>query len=247
MPRQRDPRRDEAFEIWKQHKGEITNRAIADQLDVDEKKVAVWKQRDKWNVVQQINESCTKKRKTGKSADKKEKRSGNPNPKQQFTERNSAATKHGLFSKYLHREQIEIMDMLRDLDISNQIWLHIEIKSSAIIRMQKIMWVEDANDHLKEESGNSWGEGGGGESFKVAFAYERYESYIKAQSRAMAEYRNLVKQFLELAHFDDERRLKLEQIDVNIQKAKAELNKVKDTAEDKPFEIIIKRKEMHLN
>lgn len=55
MPRQRDPRRDKAFEIWKQHNGDITNREIAKMLDVDEKVVAVWKQRDKWNVVQQTN------------------------------------------------------------------------------------------------------------------------------------------------------------------------------------------------
>ena len=55
MPRQRDPRRDTAFEIWKKHNGNITNREIAKMLDVDEKVVAVWKQRDKWNVVQQTN------------------------------------------------------------------------------------------------------------------------------------------------------------------------------------------------
>lgn len=57
MPRKRDPKRDKAYEIWKQHNGDITNRSIAEQLEVDEKKVAVWKQRDKWNsnVVQQTN------------------------------------------------------------------------------------------------------------------------------------------------------------------------------------------------
>lgn len=61
MPRQRDPRRDEAFEIWKQHNGDITNREIAKMLDVDEKVVAVWKQRDKWNVVQQTNTNVVQK------------------------------------------------------------------------------------------------------------------------------------------------------------------------------------------
>lgn len=57
MSRQRDPNRDKAYNLWKEHKGEITNREIANQLDIDEKKVAVWKSRDKWddksNVVQQ--------------------------------------------------------------------------------------------------------------------------------------------------------------------------------------------------
>lgn len=69
MARTRDPNRDKALEIWKQHKGEITNRAIAEQLDIDEKKVAVWKQRDKWNVVQQTNTNVVQQKK--KAAKKK--------------------------------------------------------------------------------------------------------------------------------------------------------------------------------
>jgi len=57
MARARDPNRDRALEIWREHGGNITNRQIAEQLGVDEKKVAVWKQRDKWNVVQQSVDS----------------------------------------------------------------------------------------------------------------------------------------------------------------------------------------------
>lgn len=59
MPRHRNPNRAKAFEIYKEHGGIITNREIAKLLGEDEKVVAVWKSRDKWNVVQQSNESCT--------------------------------------------------------------------------------------------------------------------------------------------------------------------------------------------
>jgi phage terminase small subunit len=59
MARKRDPRRNEAFEIWKQHNGEITNRAIAEQLDIPEKTISAWKSRDKWNVVLQKDECST--------------------------------------------------------------------------------------------------------------------------------------------------------------------------------------------
>ncbi|MER2057172.1 MAG: terminase small subunit [Niallia sp.] len=62
MARERDPNRDKAYQLWKKHNGEITNREIANKLDIDEKKVAVWKSRDKWdnattgdNVVQRNN------------------------------------------------------------------------------------------------------------------------------------------------------------------------------------------------
>lgn len=53
----RDPNRDKAGEIWREHGGKITNRRIAELLGIDEKKVAVWKQRDGWSVVQQQSES----------------------------------------------------------------------------------------------------------------------------------------------------------------------------------------------
>ncbi|MES1049337.1 hypothetical protein FOA24_07730 [Bacillus thuringiensis] len=67
MARARNPNRDKAYQIWLKHQGNVTNRKIAEILDEDEKVVAVWKQRDKWNVVQQSDESCTtlKKNKGG--------------------------------------------------------------------------------------------------------------------------------------------------------------------------------------
>lgn len=51
MARERSPERDKAKQMWLESSGNISNRQIAEQLGIDEKKVAVWKQRDKWNVV----------------------------------------------------------------------------------------------------------------------------------------------------------------------------------------------------
>lgn len=79
MARIRDPNRDKAHEIYKQHKGDITNRAIADELGIDEKKVAVWKQRDKWNVVQQTDNS--KKSVVQQKAKEKKQQSARATPK----------------------------------------------------------------------------------------------------------------------------------------------------------------------
>lgn len=72
LPRARSPNRDKAYDIFKEHNGDITNRAIAEILNEDEKKIAVWKSRDKWtNVVQQKNKSCTTKKKTTKGSPEK--------------------------------------------------------------------------------------------------------------------------------------------------------------------------------
>lgn len=67
MAKARNPNQDKAFEIYKEHNGNITNRAIAELLGEDEKVIAVWKSRNKWNVVQQSNQCCTTKKKGGKN------------------------------------------------------------------------------------------------------------------------------------------------------------------------------------
>lgn len=58
MARARDPARDKAFEIYKEHQGNISNRKIAEMLDVLEKTISAWKSRDKW--LQKLNgEDCS--------------------------------------------------------------------------------------------------------------------------------------------------------------------------------------------
>ena len=86
MARARSPSRDKALEIYKQHNGNITNREIASMLNEDEKVIAVWKSRDKWNkFVQQSEQSCTtnkidakKTRKASKKANSRLKKESYP-------------------------------------------------------------------------------------------------------------------------------------------------------------------------
>ena len=170
-------------------------------------------------------------------------RSGNPNPPNQFTKRNRAAMIHGLRSKFFYDEQIEIMEALQEFDVVDQLWLQIEISFSAIVRAQKIMWVEDQFDHLKEVSSEMSGDSIDKTDYKVVYAHERFESYIKAQTRAFAEHRSLVKQFMDMTTEDDERRLKLEQMQLNIDKTKAEINEMNDVNKEDKVEIVIRRKE----
>ena len=59
MARQRDPRRDEAFKLFKKSNGTITNREISKKLSVPEKTISAWKSRDKWNEVLQKDECST--------------------------------------------------------------------------------------------------------------------------------------------------------------------------------------------
>ncbi|WP_371069130.1 phage terminase small subunit-related protein [Sediminibacillus sp. JSM 1682029] len=69
MARKRNPNRHKAFELFKEHGGNITNREIAKQLNVLEKTISAWKSRDKWNERTGVkNQSSTsKKRSTTKN------------------------------------------------------------------------------------------------------------------------------------------------------------------------------------
>ena len=48
MARQRDPRRDQAREIWLKSKGEKLLKDIADELGVSDSQIRKWKSQDKW-------------------------------------------------------------------------------------------------------------------------------------------------------------------------------------------------------
>ncbi|MGL5427759.1 MAG: terminase small subunit [Cetobacterium sp.] len=61
MAKVKDPNRELAFKLWRENKG-ITNREIAKTLEVDEKKIATWKVRDKWNEKLGISKASVKKK-----------------------------------------------------------------------------------------------------------------------------------------------------------------------------------------
>lgn len=65
LPKCRSKNRDKAFEIYKEHNGEITNRKIAELLGEKENTISNWKCRDKWNVVLQKNDCSTTKKRRG--------------------------------------------------------------------------------------------------------------------------------------------------------------------------------------
>ncbi|WP_342490132.1 phage terminase small subunit [Bacillus sp. FSL R5-0443] len=158
--------------------------------------------------------------------------------------RNQNAVTHGFFSKFLPKDTLSIMEEIQERSPVDMIWDQIQIQYAAIIRAQKIMFVSDKQEIIKElkkkksvlSETNEVEE----EEYEFQFSWDRHATFLNAQSRAMAELRNLIKQFDELAHSEDERRLKLEHMRLNINKKKLEIEEL--TEEDKPFEITIVNK-----
>ncbi|EID42869.1 phage terminase small subunit [Parageobacillus thermoglucosidasius] len=217
---------------------------IAEKYGVTINTVKSWKQRYGWSR----DGVHTKE----KSVHTKRKRGGQPGNKNAVGNEGGApkgnqnALKHGFFSKYIPQETLEIMGMLEEKSPADLIWDQIMIQYAAIIRAQQIMFVTDKDEiikELKKEKEFSTENGGGTETeWEFQFAWDRHATFLNAQSRAMSELRSLVKQFNELAHEDDERRLKLEQMRLGIEKTKAEVEKISSGSDDKPIEILIKRK-----
>lgn len=131
---------------------------------------------------------------------------------------NTNAVKHGLFSKYLPAETLEMVgniEMMSPLDI---LWENICLKYAAIIRSQKIMFVKDANDVTKRMTMD----GAEATSYQYTEAYEKQASFLIAQSRAMGTLMSLIKQYDELCRSElvtDEQRLRIEKLKMELAKA----------------------------
>lgn len=220
----------------------ISFKDLAEKYDVKDATIRSRKNREKWqrnNATQRAtkNKSVATEKKT-----KQRKRSGNPNPKNTFAERNSKALKHGLFSRYMPQETLDIMGMIAGSDPIDLLWMQIELQFAAIIRAQEIMFVNDRNDTVKVTTKERSDDFGSEESFEYQFAWERHALFMNAQSKAMGELRGLIKQFDEMAHIDDERRLKLQMMQGSIDKTKAEIEKLNGNNDEGPIEIMISRK-----
>lgn len=252
MPRARNPNRDKAYEIWLEHGSEITNRKIAEMLGEDEKVVAVWKQRDKWKVVQQSFESCTTnddvpRTRSGQPAkrphmignQRAKGGRGNPNPRPNCGNKGGAAPKgnsnavtHGFFRRYFPDDD-EVQELLEEIDgfsTLDMLWISIKTKFAAIIRAQKLMFVIDQEDMTKEvgKSKRVLGDMEIEETeYVIQFAWDKHATYLNAQARAMSELRSLIKDFEAQADATDKRLLELKQMRLNITKTEAEIEKLK--------------------
>ncbi|MFD9275317.1 phage terminase small subunit [Bacillus subtilis] len=192
---------------------------LAEKYGVSVNTIKSWKQRHGWE------------RKKGASSEKSvhTKKGGQPGNKNAIGNKGGAApagnqnaVTHGFFSKFLPEETLEIMEEIQERSPADMIWDQIQLQYAAIIRAQRIMHVQDKDDMTKVLKKEKPGAFGDEQEWEFQFAWDRHATFLNAQSRAMGELRSLIKQFDQLAHEEDERRLKLEQMRLNIEKTKAE-------------------------
>lgn len=254
MARQRSPDRNKAYEIFKEHNGDITNRKIAELLStsektVSEKTVGGWKSKDGWidklNGVLHKNERSTPKKDTEYSKKKPGAPKGNKNAINNrggakkgnknavgnsggaAPLRNGNAATHGLYRKYLPQELYDLKEELEEAinnDPLSILWESIMLQHTQIIHAQRIMFVKDNKDMTKELRKNKLSESGFEEEWEIQFAWDKQASFLNAQSKALSTLSALIRDFDRLANIDDERRAKLEFIQVQIDKIKSNTN-----------------------
>lgn len=155
---------------------------------------------------------------------------------------NKNAEKHGLFTKYLPEETRELAESIVDINYLDLLWQQITLQYAAIIRSQKIMYVKDKEEMIKElkkkKGYDSETVSSSEIEYEFQFSWDRQATFLTAQSRAMAELRNMISKYDELLRSN----LATEEQQLRIEKLKADIDKVKDRNNDKPIEILIRRK-----
>ena len=229
MARARDPNRSKAFEIYKEHAGNIDLVEIASQLNISPGTIRGWKSKDSWeeqlNGTLRKNTERSKRKKGGQLKNKNAVGNDGGAPEQ-----NKNAEKYGFFSKYLPEETREIFSAIEQADPLDLLWHQIQIAYAAIVRAQRIAYVKNQDDKtiekVEDKTGNVIGE-----KWEVQQAWDKQEAFLKAQARAQGELRAMIKQYDEMLHKNWD--LSTEEQKVRIESIRAKV----DTEKEEPINI----------
>lgn len=194
MPMARNSKVDEALALYRQGLKLVE---IARRLELPEGTVRRWKCTYKWDAAPEAERSPPKKpnaRKRGAQPGNKNSKGGPPG--------NKKAEKFGFFSRHLPEETLDIFQELETADPLDMLWDQIRLAYAAILRAQKIAYVKDAEDKTVEKIEDRSGAESWGESWEVQQAWDKQANFMKAQARAQAELRSMIKQYDEMLHKD---------------------------------------------
>lgn len=251
MARQRSPDRDKAFELWKDSGGEMKLKDIATELGISDSQIRKWKNQDEWE--RKINSNVTNDKsnatKSGAPFGNKNAigNSGNKNPKWGNKNavghgaplQNDNAVTHGFFRKHFPEDVADLAAEIMEKNPIDMLWENITIQYTAIIRAQRLMFVKDQEDTSREVKKET----DMGTEYEIQFAWDKHANFLNAQSRAMSTLSSLIRDFDKLANINDERRMKLEQMKLGIEKTKAEIKELTDDNGNGGKVIIVNDKE----
>lgn len=231
MARERSTNRLAAQKLWLKSGRQMKLVDVAEELGVSDALIRKWKFLDKWDDIPTKRQRGAPK---GNQNAVGNKGGGAP-------EGNQNNLKHGLYSKFLPQNEDfqELMAMVSELDPLDMLWQGVEIAFAKLLWAQRIMFVTDKEEMIKELKKQKFEVHDVGEERSILeqvvveeehefqFSWDRQFTDIKAYSTISREFRSAMKQFLSAAPENDERRAKLEMMNVQIDKAKTEHEHVK--------------------
>ena len=213
MARSRNPNSDKAYEINKDHNGEISPKKISELIGENVNNIRNWKSSDKWD--EQLRED------TRAGAPK-----GNQNAKgSKGSPGNVHNYKHGLYTsedrytkknlkRMLPTDVLNLMGELEEESPVDKLWRSILLQEARIIRMQKISHVKNKKDITKElkkvSEGNNYTE-----EYEIQFAWDKENNNITAQSKAMDTLAKMIEKYDKMIHANwdlvtEEQKLRIE-------------------------------------
>lgn len=215
MGRSRSVNREKALELYKEHKGKITSKAIAEKLNESLSNINSWRIKDKWST-------CFK----GGAPKGNENAKGHGAPKG-----NHNAYEHGLYSKLMPKETFNIFNAIDTMNPLDMLWDSIRLKYAAILRAQKIMFVKSKKEMIKElkKEKKEYAITDNGkelvlseEEYEFQFSWDRQATFLNAQSKAMRELSNMIKQYDEMLNKSwdlatEEQKLRINRLKVDIE------------------------------
>ncbi|GAA0103296.1 phage terminase small subunit [Paraclostridium bifermentans] len=223
MARAPNEKVNEAYKLYK--KG-LKLVEIAKKLGIPDGTVRRWKKTYEWD-----NERSEKR---SEHSPKKGAPIGNKNAT--GPPRNKNAEKFGFFSKHLPKETLDLMKEISEKNRLDILWDQITIQYAAIIRAQRIMYVENKAEMIKELKKHETNEYGEKIEYEFQFAWDRQATFLNAQSRAMGELRSLMKQYETMVNSNwelvtEEHKARLDLIKAQTNKLTGDNQEVEDTSD----------------
>lgn len=235
MSRERSPDRVKAFKLWVKSGRKLKPTEIAEKIGVSPEMIRKWKSIDKWDDKPDPTRGAPRGNKNAKGNKGGSAPIGNTN-----------ALKHGLFRKFLpdDPETLEIFDAAAEISPLDLLWTQIRIAFTNIIRAQKIQFVSEKNEIVKELKKqkfevHSRGRGKDKElipvpvetEYEFQFAWDVQATNLKSQAAAMANVTRMIKQYDELLRslppdeVQEEQRLRIQSMKLEVEKLGGGKNK----------------------
>lgn len=132
--------------------------------------------------------------------------------------------------KFLPDEMVKVMETMESIDPLDILYDQIRIQWAIILRAQEIMFVADQTDIDKFKTAASMES----DSWEIHTAWDKHGKFMSQLSTAQKELRGLIKEFMTIAPVEDERRIRIRNMEANTEftelRSKALKGNVKDTS-----------------